>query len=358
MSSCTRCNNVVTKYRAQSTDNELLSIHTERAIYLKKSQERNKTRDELLKRLSALRNSGGGVLLIHVNGTRAGDRCLKYFDEFVGSIVTRLLEPGEVYANTYKRQWLQDILEYCADSAVFIHIRVAAVTAVTDVKGVATVDFNTKLGKDYENVIPTTQQLLTVRSHRRTSTGPAITGLTDDSKLHEDVHIQLKRFLPKPQSSDEIQQDATTFVEYLWNQLKLKDSITSMSKIPDGGSYYLGIGERVNTSEDGTYTTVIPDVRGFELKLDQGELEETLKSKLRDCVLLGRSENTFTDVPSDLIAIAFHPIPSDHQRCVLRVAVKCVEGVVFCDRCGPRTYMMENGQICRMEKGMWLERIM
>ncbi|XP_046557023.1 uncharacterized protein LOC124266254 isoform X2 [Haliotis rubra] len=64
--------------------------------------------EELTKKVSALRNAGGGALLVHLQGLSPNDRCLALFNEYVDDTLTKLIEDGVLFVDTYTKIWLSE----------------------------------------------------------------------------------------------------------------------------------------------------------------------------------------------------------------------------------------------------------
>ncbi|XP_046583699.1 uncharacterized protein LOC124290902 [Haliotis rubra] len=367
---CSRCTEVRNRYTDKENRepvNKLLPIHIEYKILTeggkrRQGEEPKRTRkrrfaDQVAKAASALRNSGGGVLLVHVQGTSQADRCLEYFDKAVRNKLTGLLENGELYTDVYERKCLCQIGTF-EDITDFVQITVGKVESV------CTVDFNTKANNDSENLSINSSNIQVLLRKTETQAGSVPTAKLPDNvqDLHENRHIQLKTFQTTREVTS-IEGDAKQLTDYIWSQLKLKDNITSMSKVVGGGSYFLGVSESKLTTKEG-YTTKKPEYTGCKLDISQESLREHIYKKLETDICVLDLDGQFTEGPRDLIDIRFHTVPRlDVGLVVLEVAVRYCQGVVFYDKEGPRTYYVtdsgatKTANVCRMNRSEWLQRL-
>ncbi|XP_071099223.1 uncharacterized protein [Haliotis cracherodii] len=366
--SCEKCQSVERRYEDISCAPNLFVIHTERPYICagKRSghlREKKKVIDRIGKVVSALRNSGGGHLLVHIDGQESEDRCLEQFDEAITKSLTDLIEDGQLYVNIYKRQWLSELpLSDFQNDTEFIWLNVESA------HGVATVDFNTKIRDDIANENPpyvTVACLLSTTKARRSqsaegqstqtdtvgsgSTEHIATLLENPQQYHENRNIEYKAL--KSQILKKIGKSDSGFADYIWTDLKLKYNVTSMSKVENGGSFYVGIAE-VQKKYTAQYGTKVPHIEGFQLTVDPQVVTKLLLQKLKDTVTVLK-DGTFHDAPDDLIEITFHKIPSGY---VLEVAVRYCEGLVFYDKEGPRAYEVKGNEIRRIDKEVWLRR--
>ncbi|XP_071111799.1 uncharacterized protein [Haliotis cracherodii] len=331
-----------------------IQLHAEYSITRgKKNKEKSSVLGKVAKAVSALRNSGGGVLLVHLEGISSEDRCLEYFDEFVVKTFTNLLEGGELYTDSYERYFL-------SEKPKFTDARDFLVVDVNKTAGVATVDFNTKANNDNENLVVTSLNLLEVLNKTETNTKKqaSLRNLPDDVKtFHENRQIQLKAFKDNTEEIQRKRADVGKLTDHIWHTLKLKDNITSMSKVVQGGSYYLGVNEKKIVTEGG-YQTKVADIVGFKLHVSQASLTETIYRKVETDLSILTKQGKFTDAPRNLINIEFYPIHQS-ELFVLEVAIRYCDGVVFYDRQGPRSYILDekNKTVRRMSNDEWLQKL-
>ncbi|XP_067659701.1 uncharacterized protein [Haliotis asinina] len=355
---CQKCEAVGKSYTSSYSSINIISIHTTRSIICagRKSgpefEKKRKTLHRLGKIVSAWRNSGGGQVLIHVEGQLLEDRCLEPFDEFITRTLSNLLDDEELYVDTYVRHWLSEIHNFqCHADFILLNVK--------ETKRVATVDFNTKARNDIEIVPVTPASLSKCMISRQTNTDSQKfkrKGLCENIQcLHESRNTEIKCFHVdklRNQTGKQVSKSPSDFVDYLWYDLKLKDNLTSMSKIEGGGSYYVGISE--NTLDIEKYRTKLPYIDGFYLEFEASDIIRDIKAKLQsDSIAL--QTGTFCSVPDDLIEVCLHSISGTKRR-VLEVAVRWYDGIIFSDKDGPRAYEVKNNAIQRMDKTTWLER--
>ncbi len=304
--------------------------------------------------IAALRNTEGGELILHVEGQKQGDRYLEYLDEFINAPLSNLTERGQLFVDTYVRLWLADIPAFKSFTD-FIYINVKK----SDI--LVTVDYNTKICSEIENISPSLSQIQTLLSkpaRRRDARTPLIESLenVDTQSLHESRHVELKLF------KDECmrQKEADDVAEYIWKNfkgLKFKHNLTSMSKVTEGGSYFVGVQEKPDNEKD--YKSMKPEIVGFLLKVTPTELLDALRRKITSevCVL---QNGSFADPPDDLVDIKIHHVPETKpKRHLLEITVQYFDGIVFYDKKGPRSYSINvDGTVCRMDKSEWLDRLM
>ncbi|XP_071111918.1 uncharacterized protein [Haliotis cracherodii] len=330
-----------------------IQLHAEYSIIRgKKSKEKSSVLGKVAKAVSALRNSGGGVLLVHLEGISPEDKCLEYFDEFVVNTFTNLLEGGELYTDSYERYFL-------SEKPKFTDARDFLVVGVNKTAGVATVDFNTRANNDNENLVITSLNLLEVLNKTETNTKnqASLRNLPDNlNTFHENRQIQLKAFKDNTGEIQRKQADVGKLTDHIWHILKLKDHITSMSKLVQGGSYYLGVNEKKVTV--GGYQTKVADIVGFKLHVSQASLIESIYRKIETDLSILTKQGKFTDAPRNLINIEFYPIQQS-ELFVLEVAIRYCDGVVFYDRQGPRSYIFDekNKTVRRMSNDEWLQKL-
>ncbi|XP_067659734.1 uncharacterized protein [Haliotis asinina] len=354
---CQKCQAVGQSYICEYNNVNILTLHTTHAIICagKKSgqllEKKKKTLDRFGKTVSAWRNSGGGQVLIHVEGQLPEDRCLEQFDEFITKTLTDLLDDEELYVEAYRRGWLSEIHEFLGNTD-FILVN------VKETNGVSTVDFNTKAKNDIENVPVTSARLAKCMSREtyKSTQKPKTKGLCENiQQLHESRNTEVKSLhlaKLKKQIAQQVSKSPADIVDFIWHELKLKDNLTSLSKVEGGGSYYVGISEY--TLEFESYRTKLLNVDGFPINFPEFEIINAIKCKLQS-ETIALQKGTFCSVPDDLIEVKFHAIPGKQGR-VLEVAVRWFDGIIFNDKDGPRAYEVKNNAIQRMDKEAWLKR--
>ncbi|XP_046574194.1 uncharacterized protein LOC124282286 [Haliotis rubra] len=371
---CANCERVSKEYCKRSSDANIFLIHTNRSVVkhkAKNSPTKSKVLDLIKTRAAALRNSKGGSILVHLEGQDRSDRCLEYFDEFISKGLTALIEDGSLFVNVFTREWLSASKVY-KDHADFVLLRVGKTESIS------TVDFNTKVRNDIENEHPSTVNIVSLLSNKdgeRYSKAKLLELPGDTETFHESRHVEHKAFKPQQKKILQLERDEDSVFDYIWSGLKLKDNITSFSKYFGGGSIFVGIAEStIEETGSKVLTGVgfdIVDAEGYHLKhiskdvFEIGIDKETFYKKLTDKItqntsLLYASGRFTTEIPQDLVKLKLHPV-SPTNRYILQVAVGYVEGIVFYDKKGPRTYFVKdlsNKMVCeRMSMKDWILRL-
>ncbi|XP_071107593.1 uncharacterized protein [Haliotis cracherodii] len=370
------CEAVGQKYSLGSSDENIFIVHTRRSVVKRKASKcegKSEVLDQIKQRGAALRNSRGGSILVHLDGQDESDRCLEYFDEFISKGLTALIEDGTLFVNVFKREWLSDSEDY-KDRTDFVLLRVVRKT-----ESISTVDFNTKVRNDIENENPSTVNIVALLKEKDSKKcfDANLRNLPADIKtFHESRHVEHKAFMPNLKKNLQLTSDVDSLFDYIWSDLKLKDNITSFSKVLGGGSVFIGIAETIDQVKKSKVLSAV----GFDI-VDSGEYR--IKAISKDIYELGINKELFlakltnkinrntsilyasgrfaTEIPSGLIKLKFHEL-SSANRYILQVAVGYIEGIVFCDKKGPRTYFVHGSSneemVCeRMTVLDWIERL-
>lgn len=298
--------------------------------------------------VSALRNSKGGAILVHITDLDKKDRNLDHFHELVDARLNDMIEDGCLFVLTYKKNWLPCL----NDNYQFVAVVVSPSTLVV------TVDFKTKTPLDNSIVDPsvTTIQHMLASSQTFGSIKPILRGI-DIEDIDESRCIQAKSFQSSFSELLDVSR-VSDFIQYIWENLKLKYYVTSFSKIDVGGSFYLGVDE-VDVQYC-TYSSKALLVKGFEYpeSLHTGFREGLIGIVQSELLVLLKNERGIVFVePQDLIAVDFHPVSGRDESYVLEVAVAAVEGIVFYDKEGPEAYQIDDrGSVCRIDKKDWYRR--
>ncbi|XP_046546426.1 uncharacterized protein LOC124256478 [Haliotis rubra] len=90
-------------------DVDVKVINTPLGKFNKKERqdERKSFVNKLKKNISALRNTAGGVVLVHLQGLTSEDKCLDYFHEIVDVKLNDMIEDGSLFVQSYQKDWLQ-----------------------------------------------------------------------------------------------------------------------------------------------------------------------------------------------------------------------------------------------------------
>ncbi|XP_046551196.1 uncharacterized protein LOC124260918 isoform X1 [Haliotis rubra] len=373
---CNQCNKVKRTFgRLGSVDANVFVVHANRDVIKKgKHQDKKTLLDEITTPASALRNTSGGLLVVHLKGQFPEDRSLEYFDEFISGSLNNLISNGTLYVHVYKRAWL-NLKTGFQEFSDFVAIRIEQ-----DNSNVATVTFNTKIRSDFETRDPSILNLVSLLTNkpRNSQSVPQIRGLpVHTSKQFECRNCEFKAFQPMPEKVNEINEGKLDIVEYLWSDLKLRDNITSFTKVPDGGSLYVGISEKLDTTTKSKYPVITgfqlentyePEAWGvisvsdhqFKLRINRSQLERKIFDKLSELTLLNLN-GEFINPPNDMIKVTFHKVEGRSADLhVLEVSVCYLDGVLFFDN-GPRSHVVDTRQrpnkCKRMTNDEWLDRL-
>ncbi|XP_071103549.1 uncharacterized protein [Haliotis cracherodii] len=303
--------------------------------------------------LSALRNTSGGKLIIHISGQSCSDRFLGYFDEFLEESLNNLICDGQLFADAYERHWLWKLPN-------FKNYRDFIVISVTETKGVATVDFKTKICSDLKVERPSALNILSLLCDSVSPRVKAAEFRGIEPVPYESRHVQLKTFKPKEDDRKIIDNDPERFANYVWDKLRFREYLSCMTKIEDGGSYYLGITEKKNTFTthgEVKYESLVPHIEGFELQFDVDELERQLIRVITSGATIYFANSCFMDIPKELVKFKFYNVARD--KYVLEIAVGSLAGgIVFFDKQGPEAYqIVSTGNVERLTKEDWLLRM-
>ncbi|XP_071104121.1 uncharacterized protein [Haliotis cracherodii] len=312
-------------------------------------------------KLSALRNTAGGNIILHVSGTACGDRFLGCVDEFLEESLNNFICDGTLFVDTYKRKWLCEI-------STFEKFTDCILISVEKTKGVATVDFKTKVCSDLKVERPSTLNIVSLLSHRKASSekGAELRGLQPTP--HESRNIQLKAYRPKKQDKSAIESHPDTIAKYIWEKLRFREYLSCMTKNEEGGSFYLGITEKetkyTNTSPDSsfTYSSCVPDIEGFVLNFSQDDLKNSLMCLIQSHVTILQADvdTVFKDISPDLVKFRFYnwgKSTPEGNRFVLEIAVGYTGGIVFYDKEGPLAYHVKGGEVERITPDDWFRRV-
>ncbi|XP_067685796.1 uncharacterized protein, partial [Haliotis asinina] len=233
--------------------------------------------------------------------------------------------------------------------------------SVEKTKGVATVDFKTKICSDLKVERPSTLNIVSLLCQRKSSPQKAATlrGLLPNPL--ESRNIQLKAYRPKDQDKSNIESNPDTFAQYIWEKLRFREYLSCMTKNEDGGSFYLGITEKekqyqcVPQDSTRTYSSFAPEIEGFVLPFSEDDLKNSLLRLIQSHVRILHVDTALEDFPPDLIKFQFHC--SKSKGCVLEIAVGYTSGIAFYDEKGPLAYHVKEGEVQRITPDDWLSRV-
>ncbi|XP_067686731.1 uncharacterized protein [Haliotis asinina] len=331
-------------------------IHTPQERLSKEQRvEKNKLKEQFLRRVCGLRNSGGGILLVHLVGLSSRDRYPGKLNEFTDDLLVKLINDGSLFADCFSKQWL-DAKEELKDYYDFISI-----TVRPKKQAVVTVNFMTKIPFDWKIEDPQAcniQALLSIRKTFNHKTPQVRGGERKYRSLHESRNVQHKAF--KAEKGEEknlksLLRDIPALEKYIWEDQRLREYITSFSKLDRGGSYFFGISEEDRTYERKRY--VSKHLVDHGLPLSERKLEKLkiyllrrVQSDIFCCSYDGKKLNIDA---SDLVHIANHH--TKDNKYVLEVATSAVEGLVFYEAEGPRSFAIKEGEIIRIPFCKWFD---
>ncbi|XP_046556725.1 uncharacterized protein LOC124265948 isoform X3 [Haliotis rubra] len=354
--SCCDCEEVATAFSSNYKGTYVFLIHLDVNLFsskLKHNEIKKRKLKEIEKKVSALRNTSGGEILVHLQGQDTEDRYLGHFDNFTDACLKNLIPDGQLFTDVYRRQWLWDVFPGFESTPVLL-------LTVNKARSVCTVHFYTKVASDCMIENASTIGFISLLSRKviTTATEPTLRGIHNfEKRLHENRHIELKSVFTK---KDRTFHNISSFVDYIWTDLRFRENLCSMSKLEGGGSFFVGINER---NGGGTYDSREINPNGFPCNWNVDELKTSLDDKLECDASYQRPDGALTSVPTTLIEVALYNSPLQKQACphnfkILEIAVGYAAGIVFYNKKGPETYTIEEkGNICRMEHCEWLERI-
>ncbi|XP_067685186.1 uncharacterized protein [Haliotis asinina] len=350
MDKCKSCQQTEEEYKQKNLNESVLLEHVSRAtVTSKKTPQKERTLRQLAKAANALLNSDGGVLLIHVCGQQQWDRDLELLDEAIGKRFSTMLPSGCQYSDYFSRKWLSNVscFERFQDFLLF---------RITKIHGVSTLDTKTKMRNDFENVNAPCSVIATILRRGGDNEDQVAANMVRhtslvDIPLHEDRESELKS-LPQQAHGEKAVEDVT---DWIWHDLKLKDNITSMSKLQKGGRFYIGISEEPFNKRD--YKTKTRYMNAFNFCVDINELIQRLYNKLKTDMIVLTGKGSFQEAPSDLIDV-YAILEHCTDKYVLCVNINHFNGIVFHDKDGPEVYTFQNGTACCMSKEEWLHRLL
>lgn len=328
-----------------------------------RKRERVNKLEELVKKVTALRNSKGGILLVHITGLDRGDRFLGYFDEFVDEKLNKLIEDGKQFVDTYSRVWLSDELEFAAANS-FVCLTVKSSSSVS------TTDFKTKIPLDSAIENPSTTNILSLLAQRRkfSDRDPQIRGnLQNLAQLNESRNVQLKAFLLETKKREELLKNVSSLCDYIWRDLRLREYISAFTKVESGGSFFLGIEEKELGSKHGDYFTKIVQVHGVPLPVNvHGPLKDRIVDVVNQNLLICNYDGEKIQIPNNFVEIVFHNASeytrnnsanTDVDVYVVEVSVKQTTGIVFYESSGPKSFRLVKNRIVPVDGKRWFRMI-
>ncbi|XP_041361037.1 uncharacterized protein LOC121377195 [Gigantopelta aegis] len=334
-------------------------------------------KNECLQVICALRNSNGGSLVIHTYGKPDMAWSLDGFDQLVNEDCSMVIEDDTLYTDNYERKWFEELHDDSVARLPYL------VIIVEPSSSISTYDFKTKVALDGAKVRPTARQIATylcgVAGKKRKTQAESEPKFEEGkiTNIYESRNVQLKRLSnedieekmrkrgsgPTPSASRDVPM-AMDIVAECFVARSLPEYLTTFSKLPGGGSFYCGINERKDTSEEPKIkrkkTQSSPEtqhiegtktgeniIAGIELTEQQ---KQDLEKKLQRIITKktgwykkvndGKYEQLDDDSILGYIDIKFHPTENGHgqgtdmgqgkRKYVIQVSVNSMfNGMVF-----------------------------
>ncbi|XP_046571483.1 uncharacterized protein LOC124279695 isoform X1 [Haliotis rubra] len=335
-----------------TTAETVITFHMERTVVYgsgRKATNLKTRRKELLAKfcnhVCALRNSGGGFLLIHFTGNKeTGSRDLNAFDELVDLRLNAMIEDDTLFVDNYERSWLNDRV---------------VILKVKSSPSCSTSDFKTKIPLDDRLIDPSARNIPNLYNltpgDRTPMLPPQPQVLIDWSQdvvaLHESRSIEMKCWGIGFVVPSDVERKALL----IWETLKLRENITAMTKLIRGGSFYCGIEEEL--VDTGDYKLKKSKVCGMTLTEGEREdLSRILLHKVQTDMMWTNRTNESIGPPVDAIQILFHKVRE--ETFVMEVVITFFDGLVFYDKAGPECYVVNSDLTPRrVEFSEWIQRV-
>ncbi|XP_048246458.1 uncharacterized protein LOC125377396 [Haliotis rufescens] len=313
----------------------------------KKKEKRDCKAAELLRKVSALRNSNSGYILVHFVGLAPGDSFTGAFDEFADPKLHDLIQDGKQFCDVYRKETLKSHCA-CKDFGDFLVLYVGAASTVT------TSRFNTKTTFDDCIIdIPAATLKTFVRERKAFKetfhTIPGVTHADDLLNVRENRSLQLK-------SNFEQKEGDQALAEYIIKNLKLAEYISAFTKTECGGSYLYGVHEENCFLEGYGYETKVIRIQPVVLR-DRTAFKDTLEDNIGNLVLVCDYDGNEVSPDPNIFQVQFIPSTAAKKECdprvncesgnhghgdvdpvVVHVSARPVSGIVFYDKQGPLAY--------------------
>ncbi|XP_071086379.1 uncharacterized protein [Haliotis cracherodii] len=367
------CNNQVS---GPDTPIQFMGIHV-RYLYgidrnltdrekIEKKKKRSLKLFELTRHISALRNSNGGYLLVHIVGLTQNENYIGAFDEFADDTLYKMIEDGRMFESVYKKARLCEA-EGCNQFHDFISIFVTKGTEFS------TADFKTKISLDWEiiNPLPITMKRFVVEQnnwnpiHHEEIDFKFNGDFETISQLQEKRDLQLKGFIENKLGVDWKSLSGYNKARTVWDDFRLREYVSAFTKNKQGGSFLLGIGEK--DKSNGVYKSKDLIVQGVPLE-DENEFRGYLKELVHDeslvCDFKGHTDRKLdimnvkcTLVPSEYVQSSTTHGSQTRQYYIVEVLVRPIKGVAFYDKHGPVSCRIINNICTPVDVKTWFEKI-
>ncbi|KAK7106035.1 hypothetical protein V1264_017340 [Littorina saxatilis] len=308
------------------------------------AQEKTDARYEFFKVINSFLNAKGGSLLIHTNGNTNVDR----FDQMVKDKLVTMIPDDALFQDVYEQRFLDnDHLSFC-------------VKPPRRQRPLSILDFNTKFAVSAGLADPTKGQMRHFMKRVIEEENESVSLLEanrDTLVLNEGKPAMLKGFqsqdnrpLRKNICTQTKYDSKTEITEFCWTISK--PYISAFSKLPGGGSVYIGMMEE-KTSDRSTGGLIVKGIDAS--KIDQIKIQEELCKRFKtELMQIGRSK------PDKPIEIEVLPVRSDKSLVVIQIKVNYYHGVCFTSSTGPDLFQAKRKKeellVERIDVGCWLEQ--
>ncbi|XP_060081730.1 schlafen family member 2-like, partial [Ylistrum balloti] len=310
-------------------------------------------KSEIFEKVMALRNSGGGVLIIRNQNYDGVDKTNDplYKDQFTTMVSDGMQQMatyrGEVgeFQSWYRSVWKGDgkwLLYYIKEGRQFTFPLESKVYTVNE-------NNHRKVG------IEEIQRRLLQSTKTPPNYHPSVTHVHCDEKhgklrlgkkcsyLHESTNIQLKSF-------NDINSMCKNIREYT----------TAFCQNKNGGSMCFGIEEKQNSeTKKGSTCSKTPVVCGVQFNKDDDAIRQEIKKTMSEKMLWIRhnGENADPDEICQYYDVRFHNVdPENRSKKVIEVSVAKFYGCVFSDE--PKPCYLDGGEIKYYTVKEWVQILM
>ncbi|XP_070201092.1 uncharacterized protein [Littorina saxatilis] len=306
--------------------------------------EEDEAKNEFFKIINSFLNAKEGSVLIHSDG----DRNIDLFDQKVDGRLVTLIPDNALYQDVYERSFLDDNHLYYR------------VKPRSGQRPLSILDFNTKFAVSKGLVDPTQGQMRDFMKHvieeeeKSPSFFEAYRGTAvlekDQPAMLNSVESGSKPFRENICTQAKAY-DQTDLKEFCWK--KSKPYISAFSKIPGGGSVYIGIAED-KTGNIATGKLIVKGVNANEF--DEQEMQEELLRRVgMEMMHIGRRE------PDNVIETEALPVLSDKSSVVIQIKVNYYHGIYFTSLDGPKLFTAKwkhSGlEVANIDVNIWLKHL-
>ncbi|XP_048251734.1 uncharacterized protein LOC124140794 [Haliotis rufescens] len=299
--------------------------------------------ETLAKYVTALMNSHGGSILIHLAGLSDDDFYHGFLDEMVSEKLHSLLQRGKLYSNAFKIVSLGE-LEYIYREYVLFCVN-GSLQFVTQA-------LNTCVALDdriLEAPTEVVSDILMSKPQARKMT-PKIRGTRFFKETQE---VQFKRFKPPSFLEEDLKNNPEKVALYIWEELGLREYLTAFAKLPEGGSYFLGVGEKEMIFQ--RYKTKKIEFEGIPEGFVDERVMRLLKKFFSSRTLFCDFHGEFGSPQcSNFITHVHH---NELRKTVLECSIAQMSGLLFYVNSGPVSYQVQNGKLRQVMQREWFDAI-